>query len=307
MKRVAVIAAGADETAVGVQHALTRLGARVVFVDTSAFPETASLSLEDGAVTFEGEDLTSIRSVYVKSVALSVPLFDVESLKQRRLPSWPRRWAAERERHALMTSAFRVLEARGAHVVNPVSKFELHLMKPLQREMLASAGVRVPASLTTNDPQAVIRFADQHGGVIYKPLAGGALVRALGPEDVKRLKSLRTAPVFFQQRIIGDEWRVTVLDGAVVGAYSIAIRGTVDVREVLHRAKKKTPPKDVAKISIAAAKALGLTFTSVDVRVDSQGRPWVLECNPTPSVSFYEAPERSPIIRSLATHLLDHA
>jgi hypothetical protein len=48
-------------------------------------------------------------------------------------------------------------------------------------------------------------------------------------------------------------------------------------------------------------------FTSVDVRVTEEGAPFVLECNPTPSVAFYESPARSPILRALAAHLLAHA
>ncbi len=309
MKLVAVVAAGADETAVGVQHALTRLGARVVFIDTSVIPERHRLSLEDGAVHFDGFPLGDVRALYVKSVHLAVPLFDVETLAQRRPSSWPARWVAERERHAFVTSALRTLEAGGAHLVNPVSRFEVHLLKPLQTELLARAKVPVPASLTTNDPEAVCAFADRHGDVIYKPLAGGALVRRLVPADLtpRRLSRLATSPVLFQQRIEGDELRVTVLDGEAIAAYRLPATGVVDAREVLAQAKRVRPPRDVAAVCVRAAKALGLVFTSVDVRVTADGRPFVLECNPTPSVAFYEAPSKSPILRALAAHLLAHA
>ncbi len=63
----------------------------------------------------------------------------------------------------------------------------------------------------------------------------------------------------------------------------------------------------VGQACVRAANALGLVFTSVDVRVNEAGEPFVLECNPTPSVAFYEAPEKSPILRALAAHLLAHA
>ncbi len=304
MKNVAVIAAGADETAVGVQQALTRLGARAVFVDTSS---DVPLSLSDGRVSFDGEELTRIRVAYVKSVHLAVPLFDVESLAQRAPSSWPERWVAERERHGHLTSAFRAWEAQGAHFVNPVSRFEVHLLKPLQSELLSRAGVQVPSSLTTNDPLAVRAFLERHGDVIYKPIAGGALVHRLKKSDLRRLESLATAPVLFQQRIEGDEFRVTVLGGEVVGAYRLPATGVVDAREVLAQAKKTKAPAAVAKAAITAAQTLGLVFTSVDVRVTRRGVPYVLECNPTPSITFYEAPDTSPIIRGLAEYLLRHA
>lgn len=307
MKTVAVIAAGADETAVGVQHALERLGARVVFFDTSAVPEHGALSLEDGCVTAGGVELTALRAAYVKSVHLSVPLFEVSSLAQRAPKSWPARWVAERERHALITSALRTLEASGAHLVNPVSRFEVHLMKPLQTELLSRAGVAVPSTLTTSDPDAVRAFAARHREVIYKPLGGGALVRRLEERDLPRLPFLSTAPVMFQQRVIGDELRVYVLDGEVLAAFALPARKVVDARAVLAKAKRAKAPRPVASACVKAARALGLVFTAVDVRVDDDGKPWVLECNPTPSVSFYEAPEKSGVLRALASHLVRHA
>lgn len=304
VKNVAIISAGADETAVGVQHALTRLGARSIFIDTSI---DSPLSLEDGRISFGAEDVTSVRAVYVKSVHLAVPLFDVEALAQRSPASWPERWVAERERHGHLTSAFRAWEDSGAHFVNPVSKFEVHLLKPLQTEVLRHAGINVPSSLTTNDPSAVRAFFERHGDVIYKPVGGGALVRRLKKSDLRRLSSLSTSPVLFQQRIEGDEFRVTVLAGEVVGAYRLPATGVVDAREVLERAVKTKAPTAVAKAAIAAAKAIGLIFTSVDVRVTKRGVPYVLECNPTPSVASYEAADTSPIILALARHLISHA
>lgn len=304
MKNVAIISAGADETAVGVQQALTRLGARSIFIDTSM---DSPLSLQDGRVSFGDEDVTDVRAVYVKSVHLAVPLFDVEALAQRAPTSWPERWVAERERHGHLTSAFRAWEDSGAHFVNPVSKFEVHLLKPLQSEVLRRAGVKVPSSLTTNDPHAVRAFFELHGDVVYKPVGGGALVRRLKKSDLRRLDSLATSPVLFQQRIEGDEFRVTVLDGEVVGAYRLPAVGVVDAREVLARAKKVKAPSAVAKAAIVAARAIGLVFTSVDIRVTKKGVPYVLECNPTPSVASYEPAETSPIIHALARHLVHHA
>lgn len=301
MKHVAVLAAGADETAVGVQQALTRLGARVTFFDTA----NVVLALDEGGgVTLDGVDVDDLTAVYVKSQHLSVPLFDVAELAQRRPKSWPARWVAERERHAALTSALRAWEASGVPFVNPVSRFEVHLLKPLQTVQLARAGVRVPASLTTNDPAAVRAFAERHPDVIYKTPAGGALVRRLLPQDLARLDVLATAPVLFQQRIEGDEWRVTMLDGECAGAWRLPARGVVDARTVLERARKQRCPAAVEKVCARAAKALGLVFTSVDARVDADGTPWVLECNPTPSVAFYEDPRRSDVLARLAAYLV---
>jgi glutathione synthase/RimK-type ligase-like ATP-grasp enzyme len=309
VKQVVVVAAGTDETAVGVQQALTRLGARVHFLDTSRIPEDGTLSLQDGVVRAGEVTLSEAGSVYVKSVHLAVPLFDVETLAQRKPKSWPQRWIAERERHALITSALRAMEAGGAHFVNSLARFEVHLLKPLQSELLARAGVAVPSTLTTNDPEAVRAFAALHGDVIYKPLAGGALVRRLTAADLttRRLVSLSTAPVLFQQRIEGLEYRVTVLAGEAIAAYRLPAHGVVDAREVLEQAKKVKVPREVGALCVRAAKALGLVFTSVDVRVNEAGAPFVLECNPTPSIAFYESPSRSPILRALAAHLISHA
>ncbi|MFT3712808.1 MAG: hypothetical protein QM817_34585 [Archangium sp.] len=272
-----------------------------MFIDTSR----TSFALREDGRAWEAE----FGAVYVKSQHLAVPLFDVEQLAQRKPKSWPARWVAEREHHAAVTSALRALELRGAHFVNSVAKFEVHLLKPLQSVVLQRAGVRVPASLTTNDAQAVRAFASEFGDVVYKTPAGGALVRRLTKEDLsaRRLAALATAPVLFQQRIEGDEFRVTMLDGVCVGAWKLPARGVVDARLVMEQAKKVKCPAEVEKACARAAKALGLVFTSVDVRVSDEGVPYVLECNPTPSIASYEDARRSPVLRALARHLIERA
>lgn len=48
-------------------------------------------------------------------------------------------------------------------------------------------------------------------------------------------------------------------------------------------------PLDVVSEAIAASNLLGYHFSAVDVIVDKDGSPFVLECNSAPQLSFYEA------------------
>ena len=76
-------------------------------------------------------------------------------------------------------------------------------------------------------------------------------MRRLEARDLtaRRLASLATAPVLFQQRIEGLEYRVTVLAGEAIAAFRLPARGVVDAREVIDRAKKVKVPGEVGAVS----------------------------------------------------------
>ena len=85
------------------------------------------------------------------------------------------------------------------------------LTKPMQIALLDRAGMPVPETIWTNDPDAVRRFAEGRR-VAYKPVAGGAATKELGPEDLTEERLARSAgrPVTFQELLPGDNYRVYV-------------------------------------------------------------------------------------------------
>ena len=85
--------------------------------------------------------------------------------------------------------------------------------EPYQAQLIARYGLRVPETLITNDPEAVLAFRDTHGAIIYKSISGvRSIVKELDDEDVVRLDDIRWCPVQFQALVPGTDVRVHVID-----------------------------------------------------------------------------------------------
>ena len=175
------------------------------------------------------------------------------------------------------------MQACGALLVNPPQAMAQHFRKLEQLDALRSAGVPVPATLATNDPEAVREFVADVGSVVYKPLAGGALCRRITHEDLHddRLARLSKSPVLFQEEIPGRNIRVYAVGGRVVAAYEI-VSDELDYRgsETAVHTTELGPGE--ADACLRAAKACEMTFTGTDLRRRPDGSFAVLECNPSP-------------------------
>jgi glutathione synthase/RimK-type ligase-like ATP-grasp enzyme len=300
MGRVGIIGPRGDETS-NVAQAVRALGGEPLLVDAAL----AGWSSDGFRFALNGQSLDDIGVFYVKGIPLALTLPDVGASGP--FCTWPERYAAERERHALLHSTLRGLELDGRFFVNPVSRFELHLFKLYQSACLSRAGILVPISMGTDDARATRAFIAAHDAVAAKPLAGGALVERLTVDELtdEKLGSLVFAPVLLQEYIEGREYRVYVLDGEPIVSFSIPTEGVADARERIDEARMCTPSMAVLDVAIQAANALELVFTAVDIRVTKDGRIVVLECNPTPAIGFHDKEGR--ILERLARFLVQRS
>lgn len=308
-KTVVVVSSQKDEQAKYVMEGIVRRGGHALLLETARVPEQAGLSWEEGRVSYQGQALEEYRSFYVKSIYLSLPSEDPGHFSSRNFSVWQEQYIAERERHSFLTSVLRSLQDDGRSFVNPMQAMDLHFLKLYQLARLRQAGVRVPASLGTCSAEAIQAFAQKHEGVIYKPLAGGALVRRLASEDLapQRLALLQNAPVLFQEEVLGEEYRAYVLDGEPVTAFQIPLDGAVDARTRLDHVEPAELPEEGWELCIRAVEALGLVFSAVDLRRTKEGEYVIFECNPTPAISYFEDPVDGKIVNRLAQYLLAKA
>ncbi len=182
-----------------------------------------------------------------------------------------------------------------------------HFRKLEQLDTLRAAGVPVPATLATNDPDAVAAFAGElDGAVVYKPLAGGALCRRLAPADLEpeRLALLARAPVLFQEEVPGRNLRVYVVAGEEAASYEIRSEA-LDYRGSETAVVAASLTDEERKACRKAAEACGMTLAGIDVRRRPDGTFAVLECNPSP---MFAAIERrtgaTPVSAAVAEALL---
>jgi hypothetical protein len=210
-----------DPQVASVAGRLRRRGIEPVVVDLSRFPGHGSLSVRDGVPTARNLDLRAVAAWYVRSFPLPLPFqvpHDIDPDASRL------RYAAGRERRSFLAGFVAAMQASGALFVNPPVVMAQHFRKLEQLDTLRAAGVPVPATLATNDPRAVRKFArDVGGALVYKPLAGGGRCRRVTGDDLDldRLRLLARAPVLFQAEIPGRNIRVYVVGGRVAAAYEI--------------------------------------------------------------------------------------
>lgn len=300
----AVIIFGSDEDpqVVRVQQEIRRRKGRSLLIDTTAFPERVSLTMGQGRIRCDGKGLPrTAQTVYLRGLGAN-PLAPQYRSDFRTRPHGL--IAQMDERLALLASVILVLKSRGVRIVNDLYVNAQHSRKPYQLALLEREGLPVPRYIASTDPAAVKEFVRAVGRAVYKPVGGGATVRAVRRADLtrERLDSLRAAPVLFQERVDGVSVRAYVVAGKCVAAAEIHST-ELDYRrkEDAVVATKLSKPEERA--CIAAARACSMTFAGVDIIRERHGFR-LLECNPSPMFAVFEQKSGSDVAGPLAEMLV---
>lgn len=279
--------------------------------DADDWPGTGSLAFcQSGAdvrlsVNGTAVDESEIHTVYLRNFALNPRLPEYRERLEERPFSLLNQL---REYQAVLESMLYALDRRGVRMINPLDSQGVHKRKPWQLSRLAAAGVPVPETLTTTDPEAVRAFADRVDEVVYKPVSGGGHASDLTTGDLTddRLSLITNSPVQFQERIDGEDIRVFVVDGAVVAAARI-VSDALDYRATDHDVERIDPATlddDIVDAAVTAADCLGLTFSGVDV-IDAGDRFRVLEANPSPMFAAFDERAGTDVAGALADLFAD--
>ena len=297
---VLILGGDDDEHAVHMLDHLRARGIDAVLLDSRWFPASLTVSFDPGGrglIRFPGGrpiDFEAIRSVYWRAY---------HSVSTPDLPDPEQGCIAHNDARGLFEAVLLRLSARW---VNGWQAYQLHQTKPAQLAMVAQLGVPVPASLITNDPDDLQRFAERHPRAIFKPVQGGAHARALTSAHLRpeNLKNLQIAPVTVQEEVPGTNIRAFVA-GERVLACEIATdrldyRDDENPRIVPHEL-----PADIASQCLAIADALDLVWTGIDFRLTPEGRYVFLEANPSPMFLGFEERAGLPLAESLAALLIE--
>lgn len=301
-----------DGTAEGVVTELQRRAVTVVRCDVGDFPSsiTMAASLTDhqgwrGSLRIAGR---------------TVPIDEIRAIYYRRPTGFriPHHLSPEQQR-------FAKAEARrglgGLLLTLPVrwvshpSRIADAEFKPLQLQIAAKCGLRVPRTLLTNDAAQAREFAEQLAGpMIYKPLSApsvrvGGELRLIYATQVDRnsldQEDVRSTAHLFQEWIPKRyDLRLTVVGDRF---FAVAIHASSDEAyadwrsdySALHYEPMETP--DSIRCSISAMlKILGLPFGAFDFTITPEG-DWVfLEVNPNGQWGWIEERTRLPITSAMA-------
>lgn len=300
-----------DEHAGPVLDALARQGAEVAVLDLALLPARGRLALAYGGAG--GRELRL-------DGAAPIDAARVRTLWWRRpqTPQAPRGLPARRAEFAVrqtleaVTGLLGALEP-GALLVNHPWRDDAAAQKTLQLAAAERAGLAIPPTLVTNDPDAARAFLAGRGpaGAIHKQLHATPedwrRTRRVGPRGAAGLRDLRHAPRILQERIPGIDVRVTIVGDELFAADIDARRSpSPDDFRGFERdcrfAPCRLPDREEAALR-RVMDGLGLAFAAIDFRRDDDGRWWFLDLNPAGQWRFVERRTGQPITAALAALL----
>lgn len=189
-------------------------------------------------------------------------------------------------------------------VVNRIGGGMSNNSKPYQALLLRRAGLTVPTTLVTSDPDAVRDFQSEYPHLIYKSTSGiRSIVRRLGPDQSARLAFLRDGPAQFQAFVPGRNVRVHTVGDSVFATmieteavdYRYASRDGLDIAmRPVHL------PAAIRDACLRVARELDLLFAGIDLKETPDGDYVCFEVNPCPGFTYYERHTGQPISTALA-------
>lgn len=184
--------------------------------------------------------------------------------------------------------ALRALEGLGVVVRSPTAAIARAVDRVTMTRTLAGAGIPIPRTLVTWDPEEAHAFLASAGRAVLKPIftSKGRGMARLEPGTAAR-DTLQAAasgsdePLYLQEFVEASERTdlgIALLAGQVVGGYrrvAPASSWMTTIAQGGSYAPYVVPP-EIAKLARHAAAPFGLTFTGVDV-VLGPGGPRVYE------------------------------
>lgn len=218
---------------------------------------------------------------------------------------------------SLLRSLWNALEGRWLNSPYAIQRAE---DKPRQLAAARSMGLKVPATLITNDYTEALAFT-AGGATIAKPLRRGLIEDPEGPGRVMftsriaggdlEAEAIVQAPIIFQREIRKrSDLRVTVIDDRVFAATILSqehVETQVDWRRGGELRLAHTPfnlPADIADACVAVTRHLGLRYSAIDLIEDEEGSFWFLEANPNGQWGWIEMRTGLPIASALVDALL---
>lgn len=287
-------------------------GHRVVNVDAGAFSRGVPQALDDDGLWYGGLDLLKVDAWCLRYVLLPIPRSYQREDEHRLFKEWWVDFMHEREAFGYQLSLLLTLERMGIPIVNPAEHGSVIQLKPLQLHHARDCGLRTPRTLITNDPKAVLRFAEGVRDVVYKPSLGGGLCRPFTHEDRLRLPMLAASPVTFQERVRGDMLRLTFVGGKLVSSVSVE-SGELDYRadpayQCGDTGYSVAPiPEEIQARCRKLLDLCGLSFSGVDLIRTAEGEYVFLEANSSPAFLDIENKIGHPVTASLVSYLVTRA
>ncbi|MGB6295843.1 MAG: MvdD family ATP-grasp ribosomal peptide maturase [Rivularia sp. (in: cyanobacteria)] len=306
-----------------VMKAIESEGGKAFRFDTDRFPTEVQLDIcykpgfEQVILTSDNDklDFNEVSAVWYRRIAIGarIPTTIDKQLRQ----------ASIGECRATIQGA--IASIRGFHL-DRVANIRLAENKQLQLQVAREVGLDTPRTLTTNNSQAVKKFAqDCQEGIIAKMLSSFAIYDRFGQEnvvftnsvsseDLENLDGLHLCPMTFQEEVPKAlELRTTIVGKQVFTAAvdSQAVKNaTYDWRRegiaLLNAWQPYNLPQDIEKKLLQLMAYFRLNYGAIDIILTPDNRYVFLEINPVGEFFWLENNPGLPISNAIATTLLTY-
>jgi len=188
-------------------------------------------------------------------------------------------------------------EDAGIYVMNPAYSFRRAKDKYATLTALNKAGIGVPRTYIGENLEAAIKFVEEVGDVVIKPLIGArgmGAIRSDHPELAYRAMKFihQLGQVLYVQELVEKpdrDIRAFVIGGQLIGAMYRYVPKDVEGewRTNVHgggNAELTQLTPEYEECAIRTAEVLNLDYTGVDI-IESKDGPCVIEANAAPSWS----------------------
>jgi glutathione synthase/RimK-type ligase-like ATP-grasp enzyme len=185
--------------------------------------------------------------------------------------------------------------------VNPIEPANMHNYKAFILKQMRANQIRVPHTMVTNEPEAVIAFYHQMGGnVIYKPPWGQSFTAKLTENELQpaHLSKLSHSPIMLQEYIPGSEVRAYVIGNEVFGVKVESDEVDINMDSAARRVRFDLPDH-VVEMALKVSRVTELVFTAIDMRVSHEGEYVVLEANSSPDFTADQYQTGYPLCQTL--------
>ncbi|HLO89314.1 MAG TPA: MvdD family ATP-grasp ribosomal peptide maturase [Nostocaceae cyanobacterium] len=304
-----------------VMKAIADQGGTAFRFDTDRFPTELLLDVyysqdaEQVIVTCDDQqlDLNEVSSVWYRRIGIGAK---IPSTMDKQL-----RQASVQE--SRVTIQGMIASIRGFHL-DPLPVIRNAENKQLQLQIARELGLDTPRTLTTNNPAAVKKFAQEcEQGMVTKMLSSFAIYDDQGrenvvftnpvkPEDLENLEGLRFCPMTFQEKIPKVlELRTTIV-GKQVFTAAVDSQALEQARfdwrkqgiQLLNAWQHYNLPADVEAKLLQLMERFGLHYGAIDIIVTPDDRHVFLEVNPVGEFFWLERCPGLPISRAIAETLL---
>jgi ribosomal protein S6--L-glutamate ligase len=187
-------------------------------------------------------------------------------------------------------------------LINDLAAVTTARNKFLTQQALTAAGLPCPDTVFLNDPAGFQEAVSALGGypIVTKPVnarQGEGVLRIGDAEDARRrvLDRLDRERGILIQRYLPPhkrrDFRALVIGGEVIGAATLT-PPPGEFRANFHLGSSITAvslPADLSRLAAAAAQAVGCDVAGVDLMVDADSRPVIVEVNYSPGFNGMEA------------------